>query len=697
MASNFVKRVTEKARRTYTDMFGTEIIIKSSKWMKEQAHKYDQMTKRDFNLNITSNINQRNSYPHFSRSVECAVNNLQKSGDYTLKKILVIKNPYKYAPLCALALFHTKKPYSVRVTVKGKTSDCDISYKIPATTEHKIPIMGLYADYENTVVMEFFNKSGRKIKTKDFILKMAPLKGKSSTIKVTKDLSEEKYLYDLTLVYGGDDGIYPYVFDRNGDIRYAFAKSPKTYGFQPISKGHFLFLNKGVTRLTFTNPASTQLFEVDQMGRFHKTYNIEKGAHHDFAELDNGNFVMGSNCVKGKTYEDTVIEVDRKNGQVLNEIKIKDYIDHKYVCTSDWAHLNSIEYNTDEKTVMVNLRNLHSVMKINYEKQELMWILGHPTYWENSTVSDKVLTPQGENMKWFFQAHAAYFVDADLDGNPDTKHLIIYDNHTQKRVPVDYYDNDEQSSVKIYTINENAKTVSLYKSFSFERSNIRSNGILEEKAGRVMAMNGKLQNKEEERNSSIIEFDYRSEKVLNQYSMNYGFYRAYEFQFEPDEMVKAIDLDEEYSLGRVYDLKTCEQIDTSSAKTLPEPVLEDGDQTEEDRKQRLMELARKNAEYYVDPEQDMARITMVLEEDILYVNLLDHQLEQIYFIGENNTYFRELSDTRQERPEYFARAGNTDAIPLNNLKDDSYQIYFKHSTGLYKSKHYVKISKNEDR
>lgn len=696
MASNLFKRVLVKSKRTCSSIFGTAIVIKPAKWIKKQSHKYEEMVKMESDINIVSNIDVRNSYPQSSMAIECAIDDLLKSGEYTKKNILVIKNPYQYSPLCALAVFQTKKPYGVKVTVKGKTSECDIAYQIPETTEHRVPIMGLYADYKNTIIIELLNEKGKTTKKTMFQMDVAPLKGRSSTIKVTKELSETEYLYNLTLVYGGDDGIFPYAFDRNGDIRFCFSMSPKTYGFQPISKGRFLFLNKKVTRLTATNPTSTQLFEVDQMGRFHKTYNVEKGAHHDFAETGKGNFVMGSNCISGKTFEDTVIEIDRKTGNVLKEIAIKDYIDPKYVDSADWAHLNTLEFNEEECTVMVCLRNLHSVIKINYEKKELLWILGNPLFWEGSTVEEKVLKPEGD-IQWFFQSHAAYTIDTDLDNNPDTEHIIIYDNHTQARRPVDFYDNKKKSFVKIYTIDKKLKTVKMLKSYPCKRSHIRSNCVFEAEAGRVMAMSGKFQTALTGRKGSVIEFDYETGKELNRYATNYGFYRAYEFKLDVNEMSKRMEIDRNYALGKAYDLIPCETIEISEAKELPEPILEEVDKTEEDRKERLNQLVKKNPDYYVDPEQDMARIVFEIEDDILYVTLIDHLLQGIYFVGKNHTYLRDFSATKQERPEYFARANNTDPIPLNNLAEDEYEIYFKHSIGLYKSQCYVKIRKNEDK
>lgn len=687
-----LSKVKKKVSKSIATIKGiSDVQIKSAKWMKAKAEEYYKQSERQLEKNVITDIKKISALPQITRAIEYAMEKLNENGKYTFNSMLVIKNPYQYAPLCAMALFKTFTPYSVSVTVKGKTDDTDINYMISPSKSHRVPIMGLYADYENIVIIALVNKRGNIVKKAQFKLSTEKLKGKSKDIAVTKEISKEKYLYDLTLVYGGDDGIYPYAFDRNGDVRFCFSMVPKTYGFQPIEDGKFLFLSKKITRMTCSNAASLQLFEVDQMGRIRKLYNVEKGAHHDFAETKNKNFVTASNAFEGNTYEDTVVEIDRKTGEILKEIRIKDYIDNKYIQSGDWAHLNSVELNEEEKTVTVSLRNLHTVAKINYEKKEVVWILGNPSFWKGSSVEDKVLKPVGESMKWFFQQHAAYFIEHNLDGNEATKQLIVYDNHTSKRTPVDYFDNLESSFVNIYSINEEKKTVSLFKSYESEWSGIRSNAVYEHEAGRVISMGGKLRKSENDRKGLITEFDYNTGEVLNQYSVNNGFYRAYGFKFEPEIMSDFMDISENYSLGKICKIEPCEKIDISRALEIPEPVLTDGDATEEERTERIKAALKENPQYVVDARQDIARISLTIEEDLLCVKFIDHLLEGIYLVGEKHTYFRDYSGSKQERPEYFARMLVNDPIPLMDLEYDMYEIYYKHSSGLYKSNQTIQI------
>ncbi len=674
--------------------------IMSSKQIKKASKEYLEQTKAQLKKEISSDIAYVPSYMNNSRAIEAKINELAGTGKYHFGNMLIIKNPYQYSPMCALAVFYTKKPYAVKVTVKGKTSDVDVTYTLPKQSDHRVPIMGMYMEYKNTVTLQLLDENDRVKKEKQVSITIGSLGGKNSKIRVKHEVKNDIPLYPLTLVYGGgDDGIYPYAYDRNGELRFCFSLAPKTYGFQPISHGRFLFLGKDVARLTCTNPTATQLYEVDQMGRFVRVYEVEKGIHHDFAEMENGNIVAGSNAVTGQTFEDAVVEIDRKTGDILMDIDIKDYIDKKYADKADWAHLNTVQCDHDRKTVMVCLRNLHAVINIDYEKKELKWIIGHPKFWEGSSVADKVLTPIGD-MEWFFQAHAAYMLEEDLDGDPTNRHMIIYDNHRQMRQPVEYYDNVKKSFVRIYTIDEEKMTVELYKSFPCRQATIRSNAVLELKAGRIMAMSGKVQDEKERQQKTkkgtkkyfgqIIEFDYNTGEVINLFSVNHGYYRAYEFKFASDDMSKPLNLEESYVLGTVYGIERGEAIDVKNALTLPKPVLEECDATEKDRAKRLELEVAADINYYVDPKQDMARIKCKITDGVLYVSMIDHLLDRLYFVGQNHTYYRDYTDTKQER-SYFARGVVGDPVPLRGMEEDVYKIYYMKDSKLYISGHSITI------
>src|SRR5699024_11759799 len=70
----------------------------------------------------------------------------------TLEDPYVNVDPYDRSPLTALIIFNTKEDATVSFTVKGKTSDVNISHTLDEERKrHVIPVVGLYPDTENEV------------------------------------------------------------------------------------------------------------------------------------------------------------------------------------------------------------------------------------------------------------------------------------------------------------------------------------------------------------------------------------------------------------------------------------------------------------------------------------------------------------------------------------------------------------------
>src|SRR5699024_2088423 len=70
----------------------------------------------------------------------------------TLYDPYVNVDPYDRSPLTALIIFNTKEDATVSFTVKGKTSDVNISHTLDEERKrHVIPVVGLYPDTENEV------------------------------------------------------------------------------------------------------------------------------------------------------------------------------------------------------------------------------------------------------------------------------------------------------------------------------------------------------------------------------------------------------------------------------------------------------------------------------------------------------------------------------------------------------------------
>lgn len=73
-------------------------------------------------------------------------------------------DPYQISPLTGVAVFQTDEEYRVRVTVKGKTKEADITGVTVKAKGHRVPIIGLYPKTENSVKLELLDDNDQTIK-----------------------------------------------------------------------------------------------------------------------------------------------------------------------------------------------------------------------------------------------------------------------------------------------------------------------------------------------------------------------------------------------------------------------------------------------------------------------------------------------------------------------------------------------------
>ena len=98
------------------------------------------------------------------------------------------------------------------------------------------------------------------------------------------------------------------------------------------------------------------------------------------------------------------------------------------------------------------------------------------------------------------------------------------------------------------------------KRFGGIKSKITSNGILCAEKRRLFYMGGFLAYPEnyDNRGGYIYEFDYDTGCALNEYSLRYYFFRAYELRMNMQDLSKAMDLYEEPCVGWLQPFERCE-------------------------------------------------------------------------------------------------------------------------------------------
>lgn len=665
-----LRKKIKKARRKYRifqsarkkQVFhnnGGTITVRPTAWVKKGSVEYEAMFRRPQSASVRGNIKKEKMYSLTSQARDWFLELQLRSEKYTFKNMLVVMNPFSEAPLTALVLFTTIMDYGVRATIKGDTPETDFVFDFPPEKRHRIPIIGLYPGRSTDVVIELLDEHGEPCDSRTFPLTTDPLPDDLQDV-ITVKKANPNPAFDNILVAGGID-IRPCVFDRSGQIRYYLERKPKGYGIFPLSKGRFLFMEREISAPSYTNPHSVQMYDMDYLGRVGRTYLVKNGAHHTVEEkTPAGNILTAGNSLE-KHSEDLILEIDRDSGEIVHKIKVGDLFDEKYQDMMDWAHINSASYNKEQDSMLVSMRNIHSVAKFDWGKDEIKWVMADPRFWEGTPTAEKLLTPVGE-VPWFYQQHAVFEVEPEDNKNPDIRYIMVFDNHWHKRRKVKFFDKDKNSYISFYKVNEKERTVELYKRFPCPKSKIRSNAVFDKESRHLYAMAGDLEPNIEENRGMIIEYDFDTMEVLGEVYVKPGFFRAHPFEPDMVSLSKALVKNTDYICG---DLKRPQLLDQETAE----------------------KLDFENAPAVRDPS-----ITYRRQEDIFYIHETDHAVEKVYFRGLESVWYVEFADTYQTM-KIFETADYSIAMWMDTLPPDQYDIFIRYGDELQNTG--KKIAKNE--
>ena len=360
---------------------------------------------------VITNLNQRTVTGSVAEEADKALQSYQidqqiqkelGNQEYTFEKPLIISNPFGNSPLTAVILFQTEESYAVRVTVQGDSDETDVSGEIASETLHRVPVVGLYPDRENKVTIELLDDKGNSVKQTTVTIKTDPLPSSMDQI-VKVEESMKPSAYGLIEVSGFGTP-YPFAFDTKGYVRWYLSETYASYGYFPLTNGHFIVMESDIMIQTYEKPHAQELYEMDFLGRVYQIYIMENGAHHEVIEkTPGGNLLVLTNSID-EHVEDMVQEIDRDTGEIVKSLDMREIFGDTYVDMMDWAHLNTVSYNEKDDSVLISVRNVHSAIKVNWATNELVWILGNPEFWKGTAYEDKVLQPEGDII-WNYQQH----------------------------------------------------------------------------------------------------------------------------------------------------------------------------------------------------------------------------------------------------------------------------------------------------
>ncbi len=411
--------------------------------------------------------------------------------------IKVTPNPYDVAPLTAEVTFQTKVPTQVAIEVLGEEP---VTHTFKGrSTEHRLPILGLYPGTKNRVIIRMTSARG-EVDEDTFTVKTEPLPKFFPDINTTvTDKSKMENGWNFSQYSVNPSGLpvdtdvdagralrgLPFMFDANGDVRYyldlAFLDG-LAYEVLRLQNGNWVF---GHDRT---------IYEYDILGQEINRWAIPGYlTHHEITEKPNGNLLAAvhkigtKNKDGGGTNGDHIIELDRASGKIEGEWDMRQVLDvyrRSLVDDSfDWFHINAIWYSAADDTLIVSGRN-QGVVKVTKDNK-LVWILAPHQGWGKAgidadkystanyllTAVDAQGTPYPESVQqgaesasdfdWTWGQHAPMLLP--------NGHLFVFDNgfrrHFITNGPTSYSRGAE------YAIDETAMTVQQVWEYGKERGN----------------------------------------------------------------------------------------------------------------------------------------------------------------------------------------------------------------------------------
>lgn len=579
----------------------------------------------------------------------------EQENGYTWEEPLTILNPYQISPLTAVILFDTEEECGARFTVKGKTEAADISGEVGASVSHRIPVIGLYPEMDNTVVLELLDSDGNVTDSQEITITTEALPDKLKNV-VQPEVTSGESAYQLTMVYGQKTS-FPFAYDCMGDVRWYMNKETGNYGLYPLSNDRMIWQDTAAYVPNQEKPQATNMYEIDYLGRTYNMYYVSGGSHHEVIEKEPGGNLLLLTSSMEEHYEDKIQEIDRQTGEVVNELALQDIMDCKYVDLIDWAHINTVSYQPESDTIIISARNLESVIKLNWTTKEIQWILCDPRFWEGTEFEKYVLQPE-DDFVYHFQQHTAYQLDTDLDGDENTVEVSMFDNHyvSHREDTVTYSDNSGESYLLVYSINEKEGTVRQIKKIPTVISWVTSSAIYDEESGHFFGMCGYRPKSDGERRGMTYEFDYETEELLNQYSIRTTFYRASEMKIDYEDLASPMVIDENYIKGALWQPVKVEKADLEK----PDQVI------------------------------DSEAVSFHVTGQVMYVGTIDHQISQIIFQGKENTFVYDTTNIQLHDKTYLKYHENI-PVPMENLDADEYEIYVMYQDQLYDTEQTVTV------
>ncbi|MGC9341174.1 MAG: aryl-sulfate sulfotransferase [Bacteroidales bacterium] len=293
---------------------------------------------------------------------------------------------------------------------------------------HQIPVFGLYPNYTNKVKVELLDYFGNPVLSQSIEIKTEPvIRAQSGEMAVLQNSLNDEQRNRLFLIQNT-------IYDGAGDIRwYTTHGGQKFYSLTGGLIGIQPFPDKGWIK------EGPDIEIINYLGEITDTFDVPHRMHHEINEkTPGGNLLVATNAEEYFTTdddtEDMIIEIDRSTGEVIKEWDLRNIFDPERprIWTenvNDWCHLNSIEYDPRDNSLLISSKLQYFISKIDYDTGEILWICGNHENWKEPW-QDYLLNPlnfdttEHVDHDWTYAQHMPRITGEGT--------FIVYDNGVER-------------------------------------------------------------------------------------------------------------------------------------------------------------------------------------------------------------------------------------------------------------------------
>lgn len=419
------------------------------------------------------------------------------SSEYSIDNPYIETDVYEMNPLSAYVVMPVDDNAKFSYTVQGKDETTDFTYSSDFYQSQNlvIPVIGLYANYDNTVDITITYQD-QTVTNSSVTISTGDIKSYSNSTIETTTYSDDAY----TALEGGftiDNRCNGY--DINGEIRLNLEIEDLDW------QGNGLRINDDGTFLMGT---MDYLYNISLTGKIFHTYYAPEGYYmnHDYMSASNGmtyiilspdegNMTYLSGGFKNEGFVGVYnTDEDQEPVQIfdINQLVADNYINATSTFSSaqdELVHLNAITYDAATDTIMLSSQSQNVIIAIDPNNGEMKWIIKDSD--SVITNADKVLTPIGNDFVYTNGQHSINVTTQEEydDGDDSTIEITVYNNE----FCLDYYGNEllatstnnaysaactsqDTSSLLVYRIDTTENKVELLDSFELSGyySSIRS-------------------------------------------------------------------------------------------------------------------------------------------------------------------------------------------------------------------------------